>query len=115
VYAQENGAAVASIVLLGSTVALAYNAVHNMLLKRTSSVAVRYTIFCLAAELEAHYSHVCIPILSHPFIGAKTLSVNPFQPCQGILNLCIYVEYHIQLLLCESVLATDVGDCAGRG
>ena len=41
VYAQENGAAVAFIVLLGSTVALAYNAVHNMLLKRTSSVAVR--------------------------------------------------------------------------
>ena len=34
VYAQENGAAVAFIVLLGSTVALAYNAVHNMLLKR---------------------------------------------------------------------------------
>ena len=45
VYAQENGAAVASIVLLGSTVALAYNAVHNMLLKRTSSVAVRFSIF----------------------------------------------------------------------
>ena len=44
-YAQENGAAVASIVLLGSTVALAYNAVHNMLLKRTSSVAVRHSIF----------------------------------------------------------------------
>jgi len=41
VYAQSNGAAVAFIVLLGSTVALAYNAVHNMLLKRTSSVAVR--------------------------------------------------------------------------
>ena len=40
VYAQSNGAAVAFIVLLGSTVALAYNAVHNMLLKRTSSVAV---------------------------------------------------------------------------
>ena len=40
VYAQENGTAVAFIVLLGSTVALAYNAVHNMLLKRTSSVAV---------------------------------------------------------------------------
>jgi len=41
VYAQSNGAAVAFIVLLGSMVALAYNAVHNMLLKRTSSVAVR--------------------------------------------------------------------------
>jgi len=41
VYAQSNGAAVAFIVLLGSTVALAYNAVHNMLLKKTSSVAVR--------------------------------------------------------------------------
>ncbi len=44
VYAQENGTAVASIILLGSTVALAYNAVHNMLLKRTSSVAVRQTL-----------------------------------------------------------------------
>ena len=46
VYAQENGTAVAFIVLLGSTVALAYNAVHNMLLKRTSSVAVRLQGFC---------------------------------------------------------------------
>lgn len=40
-YAQENGTAVLAIVLLGSTVALAYNATHNLLLKRTSSVAVR--------------------------------------------------------------------------
>ena len=45
VYAQQNGAAVAFIVLLGSTVALAYNAVHNMLLKRTSSVAVSHSHF----------------------------------------------------------------------
>lgn len=51
VYAQENGAAVASIVLLGSTVALAYNAVHNMLLKRTSSVAVRFSIFLAIGEI----------------------------------------------------------------
>lgn len=41
VYAQENGSAVLAIVLLGSTVALAYNFTHNMLLQRTSSVAVR--------------------------------------------------------------------------
>ncbi|BDA45945.1 probable sugar phosphate/phosphate translocator At1g12500 [Coccomyxa sp. Obi] len=40
VYAQENGGAVLAIVLLGSTVALAYNVTHNLLLKRTSSVAV---------------------------------------------------------------------------
>jgi predicted negative regulator of RcsB-dependent stress response len=40
VYAQENGNAVLAIVLLGSTVALAYNVTHNLLLQRTSSVAV---------------------------------------------------------------------------
>ncbi len=52
VYAQENGTAVASIILLGSTVALAYNAVHNMLLKRTSSVAVsQHTSYCGSCSL----------------------------------------------------------------
>ena len=39
-YAAENGAAVATIVLCGSMVALAYNVIHNLLLQRTSSVAV---------------------------------------------------------------------------
>ena len=51
VYAQENGAAVALIVLLGSTVALAYNAVHNMLLKRTSSVAVSHPVLPLTSVM----------------------------------------------------------------
>jgi hypothetical protein len=40
VYAQEHGAAVLTIILCGSMVALAYNVVHNLLLRRTSSVAV---------------------------------------------------------------------------
>ncbi len=46
VYAADNGGAVLVIVLLGSVVALAYNVTHNLLLKRTSSVAVRPS--CLA-------------------------------------------------------------------
>ena len=41
VYAQEHGTAVLAIILCGSMVALAYNVVHNLLLQRTSSVAVR--------------------------------------------------------------------------
>lgn len=40
-YAAGNGAAVATIVLCGSMVALAYNVIHNLLLQRTSSVAVK--------------------------------------------------------------------------
>ena len=40
VYAAQNGTAVATIVLCGSMVALAYNVIHNLLLQRTSSVAV---------------------------------------------------------------------------
>ena len=74
VYAQENSAAVASIVLLGSTVALAYNAVHNMLLKRTSSVAVRFSIFLAIGEFLLKCS------VFHALFSREALAVQVSSP-----------------------------------
>lgn len=72
VYAQENGGAVLAIVLLGSTVALAYNVTHNLLLKRTSSVAVRpliqflYYHYTCSSPSPHGLGTSCSTIMAHP-------------------------------------------------